>query len=126
MASTKRKTTTERGLGWKHQQAVAALFRRHQDGSPCDWCGKPMYTEDRKNWDFDPDKPGTGHLQGDHGGMTRKAAIRAGVQIPLPDRLLHRVCNQQRSDGVNDHLAVVNRGKVAEATTTERLVMPWP
>ena len=55
--------------------------------------------------------------------MTRSEAIRTGILIPLPDRLLHRRCNQQRGDGVNDHLAVANRGKATEA---ERLVMAWP
>lgn len=120
--TTKRKTTTERGLGQRHQQARAALKRRHQDGAPCDWCAKPMYLDDTRNWDHDPNVPGTGVLQADHGAMTRAEAIRRGIPIPLPDRLLHRRCNQQRGDGVNDHLAAVNRG----AAEPERLAMAWP
>lgn len=124
MATTtpKRKTTTERGLGWRHQQAVAGLFRRHQDGSACDWCGKPMYTEDRKNWDYIEGERLSGHLEGDHAAMTRAAAMRAGVPVPMPDRLLHRACNRQRSDGVNDHLAVANRGHVRG----QDRAMDWP
>jgi hypothetical protein len=54
--------------------------------------------------------------------MTRAEALRRGVPIPLPDRLLHRKCNAQRGDGVNDHLAVVNRA----GAQAERLAMAWP
>lgn len=129
MATTtpKRKTTNEKGLGYKHQQAVEALKRRHTDGSPCDWCGKPRHLDPTKNWDYNPDVAGSGKLHGDHGAMTRAEAVRRGVPIPLPDRLLHKTCNQQRGDGVNDHLAVANRGKVLDgAANAERLVMPWP
>ncbi|MGB3484010.1 MAG: hypothetical protein WBB07_17565 [Mycobacterium sp.] len=119
--AARRKTTTERGLGWKHQQKVDALKRSHRDGSPCEWCGKPMYLDPTKNWDYTEDTPGSGGLHGDHGEMTRAEAIRRGVPIPLPDRLLHRRCNQQRGDGVNDHLAASNRN-----AEPEQLVMDWP
>jgi hypothetical protein len=126
MASTvKRKpTTTEKGLGWRHQRKVDALKRQHHDGTPCDWCGKPMYLDPTRNWDYDPDKPGSGKLQGDHGEMTRAEAIRRGIPIPLPDRLMHGRCNQQRGDGINDHLAVVNQGPVEQDSAT--LLMQWP
>jgi hypothetical protein len=120
-ATPKRKTMTEKGLGWRHQQAVEALKRKHQDGSPCDWCGKPMYLDGTHNWDYNPDILNSGTLQGDHEEMTRAEAIRQGVPIPLPDRLLHRRCNQQRGDGINDHLAAANRG-----ATTEHMAMSWP
>ena len=40
--------------------------------------------------------PGSGKLQGDHGAMTRAEALRRGVPILPPDRLLHRRCNAQR------------------------------
>lgn len=124
MATTARRkpTTTEKGLGHRHQQAAAALRRKHQDGSPCDWCGKPMYLADERNWDYDPDMPGSGHLQADHGPMTRAEAVRRGLTIPLPDRLLHRRCNQQRGDGVNDHLAVAG----PRAAEPEKLAIAWP
>lgn len=116
-------TTTQRGLGHRHRVAVKALMMRHQDGSPCDWCGKPMWRDHTRNWDYDPDQVGSGKLQGDHGAMTRSEAIRRGIPIPLPDRLLHRKCNSQRGDGVNDHLAAANRSSSA---VDERLVMAWP
>lgn len=127
MATTARrktttKTTTERGLGWKHQQAAAGLRRRHQDGSPCAWCGRPMHLADERNWDYDPDIVGSGHLQADHSGMTRAEAVRLGVPIPPPDRLLHKLCNGQRGAGINDHLAFANR----QASEAEPLAMGWP
>jgi hypothetical protein len=122
MATTaKRKTTNEQGLGIKHQRARDALMRKLQDGSPCDWCGKPRYRDETKNWDYNPDIRYSGRLQADHGAMTRAEAVRRGLPIPLPDRLLHRRCNQQRGDGVNDHLAVSGGG-----AQPERLAMAWP
>lgn len=97
-----RRTTTERGLGNAHQRAVDELRQHHVDGSPCDWCGRPMWLDRRRNWDYRPDGPRTsGVLQGDH--ILPRA--QGGV---LPDRLLHRACNGQRGEGVNDHLAWVN------------------
>lgn len=115
-------TITQRGLGWRHRQAVESLKRAHQDGAPCDWCGLPMWRDETKNWDYDASMPGSGKLNGDHGAMTRAEAVRRGVPIPLPDRLLHRRCNQQRGDGVNDHLAAVNRS----TSQAERHIMEWP
>lgn len=86
-----------------------------------------MYLDDTRNPDYDPNTPGSGKLQGDHGAMTRAQAIRKGLPIPLPDRLLHRRCNQQRGDGINDHLAAANNHKPAQPTqTTEHLHMTWP
>lgn len=122
-AGRKKLTTTQQGVGYRHRVAVKSLFMRHQDGGPCDWCGKPMWKDPTRNWDYDPEQPGSGKLQGDHGAMTRAEAVRRGVPIPLPDRLLHRKCNAQRGDGVNDHLAAVNRGGGAG---DERMAMDWP
>lgn len=82
-----------------------------------------MHLDPTKNWDYNPDVPGSGVLHGDHGEMTRAEAIRRGLPIPLPDRLLHRRCNQQRGDGVNDHLAAANRGAEPEQA---QLAMGWP
>ena len=116
------KKTTEKGLGWHHQQAAQALKRKHKDGSPCDWCGRPRWLEPTRNWDYDPQKPtrGNGVLQADHSGMSRSEALRRGVPVPPPDRLLHAECNRQRGAGGNDHLAATNRQSASE------LSMPWP
>lgn len=125
MTTARRKTTHEKGLGWRHRQAVDALKRRHQDGSPCDWCGRPMYLDRTRNHDYQPDStnPTSGTLQGDHSVMTRSEAMRRGVPIPLPDRLLHGECNRQRGDGHNDHLAHAANNRVADP---EHLAMAWP
>ena len=119
--TTRRKTTNEKGLDWRHLRAVEALKRKHQDGASCSWCGRPMYLDRTRNWDYKPQSTSklSGVLHGDHSGMSRSEAIRRGVIIPLPDRLLHQTCNIQRGDGGNDHLAAGN-------ARTETLLMPWP
>lgn len=84
-----------------------------------------MFLDERKNWDYNPDIPGSGKLHGDHGRVTRAEALRRGIPVPPPDRLLHARCNQQRGDGYNDHLAA-NRQTAGPEPTGERLLMPWP
>lgn len=119
------KTTTEKGLGTRHQAAVEYLKQVHKDGSPCDWCGREMWLEPTKNWDYDesaPGRRGNGVLQGDHSVMTRKEALRQGMPVLPPDRLLHAECNRQRGAGGNDHLASNYR----EAQSAGTLFMPWP
>lgn len=133
MAIAKKKlSTTDKGLGWKHQQAVDALKRAHRDGSLCDWDGRPMYLDRTRNWDYDPDSanPNSGELQGDHSEMSRRECIKLGIPVPPPNRLLHAECNRQRGDGRNDHLAWINSGKPpvisSEPSVTTELAMPWP
>lgn len=128
MATTTRpKTTNEKGLGWRHRQQADNLKteHRHHDGSPCDWCGRPMWLDPTRNYDYDPNttNPLTGVLQADHSKMSRAEAIRRGLPIPLPDRLLHGQCNRERGDGKNDHLAASTK---TAAPNTQRLAMPWP
>jgi hypothetical protein len=116
--------TSARGLGWRHQQAVASLRRRHTDGTPCDWCGRPLWLDRTRNWDYDPSRgPLSGTLHADHAGMSRAEAIRLGNPIPLPNRLLHQLCNIQRGTGGLDHLAPANNGNNID---TSKLAMAWP
>lgn len=84
-----RKSTTARGLGWNHQQNAARLHRTHTDGTPCWWCGKPMYRDPQRNWDHHT-------LAADHTIARAHGGTRA-------DRLLHATCNKQRGDGHHDH-----------------------
>ncbi|OIN79336.1 hypothetical protein [Mycobacterium malmoense] len=123
--TTRRKTQTELGLGWRHRQAADALRRAHQDGAPCSWCGRPMYLDRTKNWDYNPDStnPDSGKLHAHHGKMSRAEAIKLGVPIPLPDELLHGACNIQLGDGGNKHLAASAN---PEPSTPDTLAMPWP
>ena len=74
-------STTERGLGWRHQQQRERLLRMHRDGTPCWWCGEPMYRSQA--------------LDADHG----VARANGGT---LADRLLHSKCNRSRKSGTRD------------------------
>ena len=78
------KTTTQRGLGWKHQKNRVRLLHKHRDGARCWWCGEPMYKAQ--------------DLAADH---TKSRALHNGTNA---DRLLHDLCNKQRGDGSRDHL----------------------
>ncbi|KZM70768.1 hypothetical protein [Nocardia terpenica] len=100
---TARRTTTQRGLGWVHQQAVAALLRSLPDGSPCWWCGMPMYRDPARNFD-------QRQLQGDH------STARA-VGGTVTDRLLHATCNGSRGDGSRDHLRPAITGQPVDAVS---------
>lgn len=108
------RTTTQRGLGRRHQLAVWELRRNHVDGSPCDWCGRPMYLDRTRNWDYDPDADDlSGGLQGDH------SLPRSRYSNSATDRLLHRRCNNQRGDGFNDHLAWINHRNSCDITVDD-------
>ncbi len=80
-----------------------------------------MYLDRALNFDYDPEKRLSGILHGDHSIQSRSEAIRRGLPVLPPDRLLHGECNRQRGAGGNDHLAAVNRG-----TDDEQLSMEWP
>ncbi len=119
---------TQRDLGLRrHRNAADALHRKHKDGTPCAWCGRPMYRDRTRNWDYNPHStsPNSGKLHADHGAMTRAECLRRGLPIPRPDRLLHGTCNIQRGEGGNDHLAANARG-LAPADDLGKLAMDWP
>ncbi|GAB4582610.1 hypothetical protein Ntsu_04420 [Nocardia sp. IFM 10818] len=80
---TRRRTTTQKGLGWKHQQQRARLLAQLRDGDACWWCGLPMYRVQA--------------LAADHEQARAHGGTEAG-------RLLHELCNKQRGDGSRDHL----------------------
>lgn len=119
------KKTTEKGLGWRHQQAADDLKKKHKDGSPCQWCGRPMFLDPMKNWDYNPDPEakvrGNGVLQADHEETPRSVSLRRGEPPLPPNRLLHAECNRQRGAGLNDHLAIGNH-----QAANDKLAMPWP
>jgi hypothetical protein len=116
----KKLTTTQRGLGWRHQQARNALYQSHRDGHGCEWCGRPMYRDRTRNFDYDPaGADNSGSLHADHRDMTRAEAVRQGLPAPLPNRLLHGLCNLERGDG-RDYLREVTE----EDHVT--LAMAWP
>jgi hypothetical protein len=124
-----KKTTTEKGLGWRHQQAVAYLRSVFKDGSPCPmpWCGRPMWLDATLNYDYDksdPGKRGNGVLQGDHSKMSRAESLRRGEPVLPPDRLLHAECNRMRGEGLNDRAYAPTDTSKADAPYTP--AMPWP
>ncbi|MEU6580656.1 hypothetical protein [Nocardia sp. NPDC046763] len=105
--AAQRKSTTQKGLGWRHQQAVEQLKQRHVDGSPCWWCGKPMYLSQA--------------LDGDHS----QSRSRGGV---LADRLLHASCNRSRGDGRRDHERPALTGMAVGSAHDDRrdwCLLPW-
>lgn len=88
---TKGKTSRhQRGYGTPHDHARRRLMVKHKDGTPCWWCGKPMYRDKNRNFDGLP-------LCADHEDAN-------GARDGKPaTRLLHFTCNSSRKDGRNDH-----------------------
>ncbi|ODQ97054.1 hypothetical protein BFG51_02735 [Dietzia alimentaria] len=108
-------STTERGLGWRHQQDVESLRRRHVEGTACWWCGRPMFKDPARNFDGKT-------LEGDHS----EARSRGGRKA---DRLMHSTCNRQRGDGSKDELRPARTGfwpptSTAPAVVTVELTGP--
>ncbi|MFC7450538.1 hypothetical protein [Rhodococcus daqingensis] len=120
------RTTTERGLGWAHQQQRDRLLRAHHDGTPCWWCDRPMYRDRTLNFDHDPTgkDPNSGALAADHSHARTHGGTKA-------DRMLHGRCNKERGDGSRDHLRPAVTGQpIEDAKTTHEALgtraMPWP
>jgi len=101
------RTTTQRGLGHRHKQQVAQLKRDHIEGTPCWWCGEPMYLSQG--------------LSGDHSQPRSSGGV-------LADRLLHGPCNSERGDGSRDHLRPALTGKRAsrELVDVGPRALQWP
>lgn len=102
--TSKRKTTTERGLGYAHRKQRDKLMRSHVDGSPCpclddDACGpaclcrphgegQPMWRDAGRNADGMP-------LEADHTLSRSQGGKKA-------DRLMLATCNRSRQDGMRN------------------------
>lgn len=85
----RKRTNKERGVGWQHTQQRERLLARHRDGTPCWWCGRPLYRDAARN-------PDGRALHADH----TRARSKGGT---VADRLLHGSCNEARGDGSRDH-----------------------
>ena len=109
MPGTHRRTTTQRGLGYRHKKQVEHLKSVHIDGTPCWWCGEPMFLS----------QP----LSGDHSVPRAIAGPNA-----LADRLLHGPCNSDRGDGSRDDQrpALTGKRRAAGGVDLGRRVMAWP
>ena len=79
-----RGTTTQRGLGAKHQADRKRLLARLRDGTPCPRCGQPMYRWQRLDRDHVVDRAlgGTdGPAVLSHQHCNRSAGARMGNQM---------------------------------------------
>lgn len=102
---SRKPTTTAKGLGWDHQVQRDYLIARHVEGTPCWWCGKPMFR--------------TQELAADHSHTRATGGTKA-------DRLLHALCNKRRGDGSRDHLRPAVTGKDDYEDERDKwTVMPW-
>jgi hypothetical protein len=82
----KPKTAAQRGYDHRHQQVRKRLMFNMKDGTPCEWCQRPMWKDPAKNFDG-------AALEADH---TRDLKHHGPGDA---DRLLHRACNRSRGAG---------------------------
>lgn len=108
-AATNKKDLTLRANAWgsKHKKSVARLKAKHVEGSPCGWCGEPMWLAQG--------------LQGDHSISRAKGGT-------VTDRLLHGECNRERGDGSCDHLRPAITGKplaMSKGSRAQWTLLEW-
>ncbi|OZF09828.1 hypothetical protein CH300_00155 [Rhodococcus sp. 15-1154-1] len=99
-AKRRGKTTSQKGLGWDHQQTRKHLLAVHVDGTPCAHCKKPMF-----KWQA---------LDADH----ELARSQGGTKA---NRLLHASCNRSRKDGMSPAPALVT----SRAERAKWTVLQW-
>lgn len=104
-----KKDMTLRANAWgsKHKKSVARLKAKHVEGTPCWWCGEPMYLSQG--------------LQGDHSISRAKGGTET-------DRLLHGPCNRERGDGSLDHMRPSVTGKplaLSKGDRSEWVLLEW-
>ncbi|WP_216868277.1 hypothetical protein [Mycolicibacterium goodii] len=125
-APRKRPSPAARGYDYTHRIRAERLRQNHVDGTPCFWCGLPMYRDRTKNPDYDPTatrsdgKPDTtsGQLAADHPEGKGKGKIA--------NRLLHGLCNKQRGDGSRDEERPALRRVNGAESPLGHLAMGWP
>ena len=93
MAVTRKRTTTERGLGWSHQQMRLRLLAELKDGDPCARCASrgvyhPMYRAlPARMLEVDDFPP-------------RSVALRLGIE---PEKhLSFRTCNRRHGAAISN------------------------
>lgn len=92
-----RLTEAQKGLGWPHQKIRRGLLKAHIEGSPCEWCGEPMYS--------------TQKLEADH-------VIPRSLGGTEATRLLHQTCNRKKGDRTDGGL---KRWDLSGTPSTDRL-----
>ena len=96
----KQKPAHLRGYDHRHRRNRDRLLYNLTDGTPCPFCGKPMYKDAHKNFDNAP-------LEADH---TKSLKHHGPSQA---DRLLHRHCNRSRKDGHDERSPLLNPSREA-------------
>ena len=76
-------TTTERGLGWSHQQERAAALAAFVPGAGCPLCGRPMWRSQRLDLDHSVPRAfgGQGPRRLAHATCNRRAGAILGNQL---------------------------------------------
>lgn len=120
MPPRKRPSPAARGYNHVHTARANTLRRNHIDGTPCWWCGEPMYRDRTRNPDYDPDA-----VRSDGNPDTTSGVLHADhVEGPHATRLLHGKCNSARGDGSRDHerpsLQTTHHAELGD------LAMGWP
>jgi hypothetical protein len=102
MTGGTKRTTTQRGYGWEHQQARAQALRALVDGTPCPfpWCGRPMTRAMHRDLDYDHYPP-----------------LALGGQPTGPRRLSHAHCNRRAGQAIG-----VARRRARRTNATRRVV----
>lgn len=100
-----RPTTTQRHYGWQHQQARAKALRNLVPGTPCPFCGEPMFKDMRLDYDHHPPIA----LAGPGGER----------------RLSHAACNRRAGQAIAQQL-IRARKQQTNATQPRRInSQPW-
>lgn len=97
MPARKRPSPAARGYDHAHRTRAERLRANHIDGTPCWWCGEPMYRDRTRNPDYDPTATRSDGQPDPTSGVLHRDHIDDG------DQLLHGLCNKQRGNGHRDH-----------------------
>lgn len=106
----KPKQAHQRGYDWTHRNNRQRLLYNLVDGTPCEWCGKPMYKDPDRNFDHAP-------LEADH---TKDLKHHGPSKA---DRLVHRHCNRSRRDG-HDERSPLNQPAAPDDVSPEPQTTP--
>ena len=93
-----RLTEAQKSLGWPHRRIRRGLLAAHIEGTPCEWCGEPMYSTQKLEADH--------VIPRSHGGTEAT-------------RLLHKTCNRRRGDGTRGQ-GLKRWNLLAEPSSTDR------
>lgn len=94
---TRKPSSSARGVGWQHSKDRRRLIATLVDGTPCCYCGGPMYRSDA-----DRDLKDQLRLEADHG----QPRVLGGTKA---DRLAHARCNRSAGATLGNRLRGARR-----------------